>query len=125
MTDAASGERFTFHLTPEAVWQAQAGGGYYRPEAFAADGFIHCTDGAENLLKIANAFYRDDSRAQVVLVIDVGRITAEVRYEDPERIFPHIYGALNTDAVVALRQTARGPDGAYLGLAEPRAVGAS
>jgi uncharacterized protein (DUF952 family) len=104
----------TYHLTPRVVWESQSAGPYFRPEAYEQDGFIHCTDGEEQVVRVANAFYVGDSREHVVLVIDITRIRAEVKYEDPDRIFPHIYGPLNVDAVAEVRSIERGPTGRYL-----------
>lgn len=106
----------TFHLTPETVWLGQADAATYQPEPFATEGFIHCTDGEANLIDVANRYYRRDPRPHVVLVIDLERVTAPVRYEDPERFFPHLYGPLNREAVVAVRAIDRGDDGTFLGL---------
>ncbi|MDQ3780647.1 MAG: DUF952 domain-containing protein [Chloroflexota bacterium] len=106
----------TLHLTPEAVWLSQADAATYQPEPFATEGFIHCTDGEANLVRVANLFYQSDPRPHVVLVIDLDRVTAPVRYEDPERIFPHLYGPLNREAVVAVRAIDRGDDGLFLGV---------
>jgi len=103
----------TYHLTPEPVWTAQEQEDAYQPEAFGADGFIHCTDGEVNLLAVANTFYQADHRPYVVLVLDRDRITAPVRYEDPKQIFPHIYGPLNRDAVVEVRRAVRLADGSF------------
>lgn len=108
-----SRQGITYHLTPAEVWEAQAGADAYTPEAFAADGFIHCTDGEANLLAVANAFYQGDRRPHVVLAIDVARVTAPIRYEDPERLYPHIHGLLNRDAVVAVRRISRLADGSF------------
>jgi uncharacterized protein (DUF952 family) len=112
----------TYHLTPEEVWTAQAGTASYQPEAFAADGFIHCTDGEVNLLRVANTFYQGDRRPHVVLALDRARITAPVLYEDPDRIFPHVYGPLNTDAVVAVRPVIRLADGSFAEIGPPIAA---
>ncbi len=72
----------TLHLTPEAVWLSQADAKTYQPEPFATEGFIHCTDGEANLVRVANLFYQSDPRPHVVLMIDLERVTAPVRYED-------------------------------------------
>lgn len=106
----------TYHLAPEAVWTAQAETDAYRPEAFAADGFIHCTDGEVNLLAVANLYYQGDKRPHVVLVIDLDRVAAPVRYEDEARIYPHVYGPLNPEAVVEVRRAVRAADGSFVGI---------
>ena len=115
MSDGASTLRSAryLHLTPEEIWTAQASSGSYRPEAFERDGFIHCTIGEDDLIAVANAFYATDSRTQVVLVIDPNFLTAPVRFEDSARIYPHLYGPLNVEAVRAVRRVRRTEDGSY------------
>ncbi len=108
----------TLHLTPEAVWLSQAEYETYQPEPFADEGFIHCTDGESALIEVANAFYRADPRPYLVLVIDLARVSAPVRYEDPDCVFPHLYGPLNRDAVVAVRPIERRDDGTFVRLQE-------
>jgi uncharacterized protein (DUF952 family) len=53
-----------------------------------------------------------------VLELDPSRIRAEVRFDDPESVFPHLYGPLNTDAVVRVRKMERGPNGEFRGIGE-------
>ena len=107
-------ERTTLHLTPREIWEQQAGNVEYVPEAYETDGFIHCTDGDDNLLHVANLYYRLDPREFVVLTLAVERITSDVKYEDSDQIYPHIYGPLNTEAVVGLRTAERSEDGAFI-----------
>ncbi len=109
--EAATG--LTHHLTPEEVWTRQADGATYVPEAYDADGFIHCTDGEANLLKVGSQFYAADRRPYLVLDIVLDRLASPVRYEDPARIFPHIYGPLNREAVVNVRRAVRLADGTF------------
>jgi len=104
----------TFHLVAEADWAASDVNAAYVPEAFAQDGFIHCTDGAAELARTANRYYRSDPRAFLTLVIDKTRVTAPVRYEDAARIYPHIYGALNRDAIVGVVPVPRAEDGTFV-----------
>jgi uncharacterized protein len=111
------------HLVPAAEYPT---GQPYLPRLFAADGFIHCTIELDVLLHIANTFYRDVPGDLLVLVIDPARLTAELRYEPPSpqpaggplagRLFPHIYGPLNPEAVVAIRTAQRDPSGTFLSL---------
>lgn len=104
----------TYHLSPAEVWARQQDAPTYTPEAYAQDGFIHCTDGLNNLLNVGNMFYTGDVRDFCVLVLKADAITSEIRYEDPEQVFPHIYGPLNTDAVVGFLRVIRGEDDAFL-----------
>ena len=106
------------HLTPRQEWEAQAKDGSYAPEAFAAEGFIHCTDGDEKVVAVGNRYYRGDARPFVCLVIESDRVHAPVRYDDQDHIYPHIYGRLNTGAVVRVRDVRRAQDGTFLGLGD-------
>lgn len=103
----------TFHLTPLEVWMAQRDNADYSPEPFASDGFIHCTDGESNVIDVGNRYYTADPRTMVCLVIDCDVVRAEIRYEDPGHIFPHIYGSLNADSVQAVRAVDRESDGSF------------
>jgi uncharacterized protein (DUF952 family) len=108
----------TFHLTPREVWDAQASQETYEPEPFEREGFIHCTDGEANVTDVGNRYYVPDARPFVCLVIDLDRVAASVRYEDEARIYPHINGRLNKNAVVRVRPVRRDDDGVFLGLGD-------
>ncbi len=107
----------TFHLTPKPCWDAGDPAAQYVPEAFERDGFIHCTDGAERVIDVGNRYFRADSRPFVALLIDVSRVAAEVRFEDAERVYPHVYGPLNRDAIVAVIPVERDRAGGFIRLA--------
>jgi uncharacterized protein (DUF952 family) len=96
----------------------------YVPEAYAADGFIHCTDGMVNVVDVGNRYYSGDQRMYVALVIDRSRVTAEIRYEDDAKIYPHIYGGLNRDAITDILPMLRGPDGTFLPVEQQRSASA-
>lgn len=111
-----SEERITLHLAPIDVWQSQAGAEQYEPEAFAREGFIHCTDGEQRLIEVGNRYYASDPRRFCCLSLDRTRIAARVIYEDPEQVYPHIYGPLNVDAIVEVREVLRADDGTFVGI---------
>ena len=110
----------TYHLVARPYWDAQPIHQPYQPEAFAADGFIHCTDGVANVIDVGNRYYRDDAREFVVLVIEKARIAGEWRYDDDARIYPHIYGALNRDAIVDEVALVRSGEGEFVSVGAPR-----
>lgn len=108
-----------YHIARRADWErARADGEYTRStvdKTLAEEGFIHASQ-APQVAGTANKFYRDVPGGLVLLVIDPGLLRAEVRYEDvpgAELPFPHVYGPLNVDAVVAARPFAAGPDGTF------------
>jgi uncharacterized protein (DUF952 family) len=108
-----------YHIATRADWErAMEDGEYTRSsvdKTLAEEGFIHASQ-APQVSRTANKFYRDVPGDLVLLVIDTDLLRAEVRYEDvpgAELPFPHIYGPLNTDAVVETRPFAPGPDGTF------------
>jgi len=104
----------TFHLVPSPVWDTQCAGEVYVPEAFAADGFVHCTDGEQAVIDTANRYYQGDARHYVVLSIDTDALAAPVRYEDAGRTYPHVYGPIETEAVTLVRKIERDAHGRFV-----------
>jgi uncharacterized protein (DUF952 family) len=108
-----------YHITTRGDWaQGKADGAYAKStvdKTLAEEGFIHASQ-ASQVTGTANKFYRAVAGGLVVLIIDTDRLRAEVRYEDvpgAELPFPHIYGPLNTDAVVAVVPLEPGADGVF------------
>ena len=98
---------FIYHIAAAADWeQAQRDGQYTtstRGLTLAEQGYIHASTAGQVAL-VANAFYRGVPDL-VLLVIDPERVGPEIRYEPvpgQDQPYPHIYGPLNTDAVVAV-----------------------
>ncbi len=114
-----------YHIAAAADWeQAQRAGQYTtstRGRTLAEEGFIHaCT--AEQVPLVANAYYQGVPDL-VLLVIDPERVRPELRHEHvpgQDQPYPHIYGPLNANAVLAARPFAPGPDGAFSFDGEPR-----
>lgn len=104
----------TFHLVAGAYYRDCDASADYVPESFDHDGFIHCTNGAENVAATANRYYAGDQRMYIALVISTSLVRAAIKYEDPERIYPHIYGPLNRDAIVTILPMLRNADGTFL-----------
>ncbi|MEZ4565001.1 MAG: DUF952 domain-containing protein [Thermomicrobiales bacterium] len=108
----------TWHLSPEPHWAAHAGKASYTPERFAEEGFIHCTNGDERLIEVGNRYYTADPRPFLALQVDLAAAGSPAIYEDPEQVYPHIYGELATAAVRQVRRIVRGADGAFVGIGE-------
>ena len=112
-----------YHLTPAEYFNSLPADQPYRPREFDRDGFIHCTKGEERMLLVADTIYRRVPGEFLALVIDERKVTAPVQYENVGGIlFPHIYGALDRDAIVRVIALARREDGTFLPIGEPDAA---
>ena len=105
--------RPTLHLVPEAAWTERDPASPYLPAAYEADGFVHCTDGDDEMLAVANRFYRDDPRTFLLLTLDLERTGSPWRFDDPSGLFPHVYGPIDPASIVDVRRMLREPDGAF------------
>ena len=73
-----------------------------RVPSLDTEGFIHCST-LEQVLDVAN-FLAPYSEEMQLLEIDESLVSQDVRFEDAMgdgRLFPHVYGPINRDAIVA------------------------
>jgi uncharacterized protein (DUF952 family) len=107
-----------YHVSFAADWNNARQVGEYRVstrgQTLEEVGFIHCSQPSQ-VEPVANAVYQG-AEDLVLLSIDPDRVRSEIRYEDVdgwEDPFPHIYGPLNTDAVIEVSQFRPGPGGRF------------
>jgi glutathione S-transferase len=104
------GPRPLHHLALAGEWAAAvAGDGWYRrsTRGLGLDevGFVHCAF-ADQVPGVADRYYRGAGEV-VLLTIDPARLASPVRLEAAEaggEAFPHLYGPLPVDAVVAVER---------------------
>ena len=96
-----------YHLALASDWAAAQRSGDYRISTLGRtleqEGFLHASR-ADQWQAVKARFYLDVPEPVVLLEIDPGRLSSELRVEyvaDADDSFPHIYGPLNLDAVVA------------------------
>lgn len=105
-----------YHIIPRLEWEQAQAAGVYSPASLATEGFIHAST-REQAADTANRYYHGQP-GLLLLAIDTEKTTAEVRM-DPVELhgvqtrYPHIYGPLNLDAVVAVAELAPQPDGSF------------
>jgi uncharacterized protein (DUF952 family) len=100
------------HITRRAEWAAAKNLGAYRGNTLDSEGFIHCSM-LKQVVGSANRFFQGQQDL-VILVIDEGLVQPEIKYEgDADNLFPHIYGALNVEAVVRSIDLDAGADGIF------------
>ena len=103
-----------YHLTGRAEWEGSPTGEDYRAESLAQEGFLHCSRDEAQLLAVANRLFAGRTDL-LVLDVDTSRLHAAVKHEASRsgEIYPHIYGPLNTDAVVRVRLLTGETDGNF------------
>ena len=103
-----------FHMLPKAAWDALAAGSAYRAATLDSEGFVHCTAEPAMLEVVANRFYRSEPGDWLILAIDLNQVGADVRWETADdHLFPHIYGAIERNAVRRVVPFPRNQDGTY------------
>lgn len=107
-----------YHIAFAEDWARAARVGEYtistRGLTLTEQGFIHASD-AHQVAGVANFLFKADD-GLIVLTIDTDRLRSPVRYESmpgSDEEFPHIYGPINADAVIATTPLERGPDGQF------------
>ena len=117
------------HLLSLADWEQFGPADAVTNPSLEREGFIHCTDDPAVLIQIANAFYCAADGAFVVLHVDSDRLTSRCVWEEPAHVdgsagpsfaptFPHIYGPIDRDAIVAVQPLQRDEAGRFTGYGE-------
>ena len=103
-----------FHIARAVDWEGAQGTGEYRVSTLGRtleeEGFIHCSTGAAQGAGVLRNYYAHVEEPLVVLTIATARVPSEIRFEVPDGAtdaFPHIYGPLPVDAVVAVTAVPR------------------
>jgi uncharacterized protein (DUF952 family) len=110
------------HICERINWENALKNGSYQPASLQSDGFIHCST-PKQILGVANSFYtgRQDL---LLLQIKLDAVGVDIRWEKPlgpeltegievSEAFPHIYGPLNLDAVIAVDKFSPDSDGKF------------
>jgi hypothetical protein len=92
------------------------------------EAFVHASPDIPVSLAVANAMFAGLAEPLVALGLDEGRLSAEVRHEPPDpapppgaaagTLFPHVYGPVETAAVVEVRYARRDLGGRYAAFEE-------
>jgi uncharacterized protein (DUF952 family) len=108
---------YIVHVCTRAEWLSSGSGRAYRASSLDTEGFIHCSR-PDQVLKVVNMFYRGIPDL-CLLWIAPEKLNADLRWEaaDGDQ-FPHLYGALNLDAVLAVSDFRPDADGVYRSLPE-------
>jgi uncharacterized protein (DUF952 family)/GNAT superfamily N-acetyltransferase len=114
------------HLCAPATWRMALAAGSLTPPSLLSEGFVHLSTPAQVQVP-ANARFSGHTDL-LALVIDPMRLPGELRFEPPHHDnpddlrFPHHYGPVPVDAVVAVVPYQPEPDGRFtdpIGLPSP------
>ncbi|QOR64715.1 DUF952 domain-containing protein [Cytobacillus suaedae] len=103
------------HIIELETWLKAKNEGMYTPSSIEDEGFIHCST-KEQVLEVANFLYKGQEDL-VLLCIDSTKVKAEIVYEDlyeTGKLYPHIYGGLNVDAVENVVKFLPTSDGTFI-----------
>jgi uncharacterized protein (DUF952 family) len=105
--------RHIYHLVPASTWNA-VGTGPYRAESLATEGFVHCSN-RDQVARVANLFYADHAEL-LALCIDTERLGHPIRDEETDtgERFPHVYGPIACEAIVAVLPMERDAAGRWV-----------
>lgn len=106
-----------FHIASVSEWTAAHLDGAYtastRDKSLAEQGFIHCSRYFQ-ISEVLDTHYHDYEGRLTLLTINPRRLTSPWRFDDVPGAgmsFPHIYGPLNPEAVIASTPIRRDEDG--------------
>lgn len=101
------------HIVKKETWDEVKKNGEYRGDTLAREGFTHCSK-PDQIIAVANYMFRS-VQGLILLVVDETKVTSEIKYEDPgnNKLYPHIYGPLNIDAVIKTVDFPTNEDGTF------------
>jgi uncharacterized protein (DUF952 family) len=94
-----------YHITTQTEWDVAARTGLYEAASLKEEGFIHCSQPGQ-VEGVLERYFKGKTNL-VKLVIDTEKLTHRLIYEwspSTTDTFPHVYGPVNTDAVVAVEK---------------------
>lgn len=93
-----------YHIVQDGNWTKYQHKSYYEADSLQTEGFIHLSK-KDQVPGVLERYYQ--GVPDLLLVhIDAGRLVGELKYEvsTNDEQFPHLYGPLNKDAVVAVER---------------------
>jgi uncharacterized protein (DUF952 family) len=114
MQSSFAAVNITYHMVPKKYFDSLDSAQDYLPAQFNRDGFIHCTDGEFMVSGIAYNIYKKLDDELLVLFIDKDKLESKWQYDDSEKLYPHIYGPLNRNAVIKIIKMIRDRRGDWI-----------
>ncbi|MFT3838036.1 MAG: DUF952 domain-containing protein [Myxococcaceae bacterium] len=91
-----------FHITTAQAWESAKAAGEYRAPSLDTEGFIHLSN-EQQWPRTLERFFKGKT-GLVLLELDEAKLHAPLKLEPNDGdVFPHLYGPLNLDAVIAVQ----------------------
>jgi uncharacterized protein (DUF952 family) len=104
-----------YHVCKSEEWQAALAAGFYEGSSQdKADGFIHFS-GLETV-RASTAKHRAGQDNLTLLIADTAKLGDDLKWEESRggMLFPHLYAALQVDAVIDAIDVSLGADGVHI-----------
>ena len=105
---------FIYHIFEHTTLEELRSKENYSPQGFEQEGFIHAST-KEQVARTLNKWFKGKESVKV-MKLDASKIAPEVLYEDLMNegiLFPHIYGELNTSAIIEVIDLKVGENGKF------------
>ncbi|MEO8574448.1 MAG: DUF952 domain-containing protein [Pyrinomonadaceae bacterium] len=95
---------FIYHIVLPEAWERSKTKASYQPESLTTEGFIHCSYPSQ-LEAVLKRYYSGVEKV-LILKIDTEKLLSKLVKEPStdDELYPHIYGRLNHNAVVEVRE---------------------
>lgn len=89
-----------YHIVLPDVWERFKTEKFYEAESLQTENFIHCSFAAQ-LEGVLQRYYKDVEEV-LILTIETEKLCSELVNEPStnNKIYPHIYGRINAEAIV-------------------------
>jgi len=90
-----------YHIATAGDWEIAKQKGFYEHPSLAAEGFIHCSQDHQ-VAGVLERYFAGQTNL-LKLVIDTDKLTSKFVFDwspSTQDTFPHVYGTINTDAIV-------------------------
>jgi uncharacterized protein (DUF952 family) len=93
-----------YHIVLPEIWAHFKDKEFYEAESLATEGFIHCSF-SEQLEAVLQRYYAGKEKV-LILTIETEKLKSKLVEEAStnNEIYPHIYGKINTDAIVEIEE---------------------
>jgi uncharacterized protein (DUF952 family) len=93
-----------YHIVLPEVWEDFKDKKLYEAESLETEGFIHCSF-AEQLEGVLERYYKGVEKV-LILEIETDKLNSKLINEPStnNEIYPHVYGKINTDAIVEMKE---------------------